>query len=434
MVRNFRGQVKISDVQDEFNNLVDGINNMVNSYNAAVDTTETVDYTKGGTTLAPIGYTLTIGGLKQVLNLYNNTVLGSEVYKIADGNYYVSNGIYIKDGKPVRLNQGLVQGSGDILYYDLTHNAYTFGDKYVVSAEGGATVVTKPFVLPPITSNVSYGVISGGLDGSKGLEGDLYEVLKGNILTVWANSVGSDACKNTGIVFKWVFQEPLKINQLTAQFRCRGNVAAYMKDLDGNILSQSSIRMPDDSLHTLSYAGGNNEINGIYIEARVCNTGGFAMFQFGNVKISAEDIQEVSIPETEAGTVDKNNLIKIADLNTNRIVKLCNTPNFTAEKIEGFKLGVKSIDVNDGNNMPLQNGNKGQFLSVFRRTLYKNDQYAKLFGVNITGGQHRDDNVGCYFGPVTRLFIPKGLPNPFTNQWWQLVTDYIVKRQPFKQT
>lgn len=443
MVRNFRGQVRISDVQEEFDNLVDGINNMITSYNNAVDTTETVDYTKGGTTLAPIGYTLTIGGLKQVLKLYDGAVLGSEVYKIADKNFYVANGLYIKDGKVIRLNQGLVQGEGDILYYDLTHNAYTFGDKYVTSSTGGATVITKPWVQPILTSNTSWGSITDDVklpanawDGAD--KGQTYALF--NNSTAISYLIGYKDTHNNDIT--WNFQTPLKLTNVSLQamgfstysLDDKDYVSASLQILDvtsGAVLAEREL---NNQLTTFDIPISlTDAINGVTIRIRFTGNRALRNMAIGKIKLTADSIQEVSIPDTETGNVDKNNLIKVADLNTNRIVKLCNTPNFTAENITGFKFGAKGVDINDGTNMPLQNTNKGQFLSVFRRTLYNNRQYAKLFGENITGGVHTDDNVGCYFGPVTRMFIPKGLPNPFTNQIWQMVTDYIVKREPFKQ-
>ena len=67
MVKQFKGEVKISDVQTEFDTLVNRINKMVDAYNGTNQVITNIDYTKGGSNLAPSGYTLTVGGIKQAL-------------------------------------------------------------------------------------------------------------------------------------------------------------------------------------------------------------------------------------------------------------------------------------------------------------------------------------------------------------------------------
>ena len=58
MVKQFKGEVKISDVQAEFDTLVNRINKMVDAYNGTNQVITNIDYTKGGSNLAPSGYTL----------------------------------------------------------------------------------------------------------------------------------------------------------------------------------------------------------------------------------------------------------------------------------------------------------------------------------------------------------------------------------------
>ena len=63
----FNGQVKIADVKEAFDDIVKMTNTVATVYNAS-KAIEAIDYTKGGTTLAPSGYTLTVGGFKQALS------------------------------------------------------------------------------------------------------------------------------------------------------------------------------------------------------------------------------------------------------------------------------------------------------------------------------------------------------------------------------
>lgn len=81
MVKKFQGKVTIQSIQDEFDNLVNRINTMVDAYNAS-ESVNDIDFSKGGTTLAPAGYTLTIGGLKQLMRFYDGSVFGCKVLEL----------------------------------------------------------------------------------------------------------------------------------------------------------------------------------------------------------------------------------------------------------------------------------------------------------------------------------------------------------------
>ena len=84
--KNFKGQVKISDVQETFNEIVNRTNEMLEFYNSS-EGVQDIDYTKGSPTLAPSGYTLTVGGLKQAMKFEDLEIwkrsarLSAELYK-----------------------------------------------------------------------------------------------------------------------------------------------------------------------------------------------------------------------------------------------------------------------------------------------------------------------------------------------------------------
>lgn len=110
----FKGQVKIEDVQKAFDSLVDKINSQISNYNEVVRKGETVDYTKGSATLAPYNYTLSVGGLKQVMRQLKGTTIGCNIFRSADNKLVVSNGIHFGDNYTIdRLPVGVINESGE---------------------------------------------------------------------------------------------------------------------------------------------------------------------------------------------------------------------------------------------------------------------------------------------------------------------------------
>lgn len=125
MVRNFKGVVKVADVQEEFDNLLNTINSKIDTYNSSL-TIEDVDYNNGGSDLAPYGYTLSVGGLKKVLAAYDGAILGANILRTSTNQYIVSEGLYIKDGEVTRLPSKALYGEGDKVYFDEATESYTF--------------------------------------------------------------------------------------------------------------------------------------------------------------------------------------------------------------------------------------------------------------------------------------------------------------------
>ena len=125
MVRNFKGVVKVEDVKEEFDNLLETINAKIDTYNDALQI-EDVDYNNGGSDLAAYGYTLSVGGLKTVLDAYDGAILGANVLRISNNQYVVSEGLYITSEGVKRLPSKVLSGDGNKIYFDETTNRYTF--------------------------------------------------------------------------------------------------------------------------------------------------------------------------------------------------------------------------------------------------------------------------------------------------------------------
>lgn len=140
MVHVFKGQVKVEDVQNEFTFLVDSINELIKKYNLALESLN-IKIDKGANTLSPEGYSLSVGGLKSVINAYNGYVLGCKVFRI-DGSYFCTAGIKFKDGHVIKLPQGQITGdtSKKFVKYNTSTGLYTFSSN---NTEDETTIFVK---------------------------------------------------------------------------------------------------------------------------------------------------------------------------------------------------------------------------------------------------------------------------------------------------
>jgi hypothetical protein len=95
--KDFKGQVKISEVKACLDDLVNNTNKQIDLYNTS-DYVQDINYNIGAPDLAPLNYTLSVGGLKKFLNAYNGCVIGCKAFNIGD-QYAVSDGImFLQDG------------------------------------------------------------------------------------------------------------------------------------------------------------------------------------------------------------------------------------------------------------------------------------------------------------------------------------------------
>ena len=95
--KDFKGQVRISEVKECLDTLVAGVNKQIDLYNTS-DYVQDIDYNIGAPDLAPLNYTLSVGGLKKFLNAYNGCVVGCKAFNIG-GQYAVTDGImFLQDG------------------------------------------------------------------------------------------------------------------------------------------------------------------------------------------------------------------------------------------------------------------------------------------------------------------------------------------------
>lgn len=150
-VKQFKGQVKIADVQAAFDQIVGRINDMIDNYNRASYVTE-IDYTKGGETLAPSGYTLTVGGLKQAMKACDGCVVGAKPFRVDNGHFKMTTGTLVTEKGIYRLPDKVLANPADKahsrLYFNPTTQDYQWGTKYnateIVSEEFELNSTLKP--------------------------------------------------------------------------------------------------------------------------------------------------------------------------------------------------------------------------------------------------------------------------------------------------
>ena len=149
----FKGQVKIEDVSKQLDLLVDGINGMIDTYNNAGYVTD-IDLNDVSPELSPMDYTLSVGGLKKVLDAYENTVLGCNVFTDAKReNLYISSGLLLTRNGGYGLPSAIIKNEGQTeIWYSPSKKQYV-GDS--------ASIVTETsFTMPSMTSNETWGKVS----------------------------------------------------------------------------------------------------------------------------------------------------------------------------------------------------------------------------------------------------------------------------------
>lgn len=149
----FKGQVKIEDVSRQLDLLTDGINSMIDTYNDAGYVTD-IDLNDVSSELSPMDYTLSVGGLKKVLDAYDNTVIGCNVFTDSKKeNLYISSGLLLTRNGGYGLPSAVIKNEGQTeIWYSPSKKQYV-GDS--------ASIVTETsFTMPNMTSNETWGRVS----------------------------------------------------------------------------------------------------------------------------------------------------------------------------------------------------------------------------------------------------------------------------------
>lgn len=316
MIKDFQGQVKVADIQAAFDEIVDRINKQVDIYNNAAGY-EDIDYTKGSPKLGSGNYTLTIGGLKSVINAYNGTLIGCKVYKLSDTSVLVSGGLYFKDGQVYRINSTvLVADEGwDVsdLYYDI--------DQETVMFKSGSTSdiieVQTGWTQPTINSNTDCGVFTANYNS-----GSAYSVTNNSGWSMNYSSIIGGQVANPAVT--WNLPKTIKCSNISFT----SNVNNVLGD--GNIV----VYADGEHIYTGTASGShsinlnNREVNSITIAYIV--SGGFG-FSVNIANLLVAGAANSYAYESGGVITPSDNIIKISHLNWE-------SGDLILNSLEGFQL------------------------------------------------------------------------------------------------
>lgn len=423
-IKDFRGQVKISDVQTAFDEIIGRINNTVDIYNAAAEA-EDIDYTKGSPKLSAASYTLTIGGLKTILNGYNNTLIGCNIFKIDDTTCLVTDGLYITSNEVYRIRSRFISGQSgwDLseMYYDIDNDTVMFKD----GVSQSVVEVTSGWSQPVISSNTECGVFTANYNSQ-----NAYQITNS---TGWSCSwAGTGAYAYPA--FSWTLPKAIKITNIS---------------LDANSVvfnGSSTIVIECDNQEVYRGASGlisvplsGRETSTIRIYEIISgNIIGFST-TFKNLLVTGN---ATSYAIDNGGTVTpSDNIIKICDLNWNGkdgLIK--DNKKLKLENIKDYKLCSVSRKNTYAEGKwaeeSLNTANAGKFVCYTADMTAGGSPYygsVNILGKNIiensppNDAAHRSHSyIMCY----TKLYVPKGASDLMTvdNRAGRLVSDSYLKK------
>lgn len=491
MVRNFRGQVKISDVQEEFDNLVNSINASIDEYNANLEKTENLDYSKGSATLGGSGYCLTIGGLKTLLNNYAGTMLGAKPFKTKDGaKTLVTAGIYI-DTDGCKTNRGqLIDKLGKHLYFDKTTNSYNISDD-----------ANTPSVSGYIQSDIPYqeGNSGGWYDIDCYFDGDIeniFKIIKSNSsegasfnLSKYDSSLTLNSCSllfddtktkynhlSSKATVTVILNDLSYINQYTNHISgfSLGMSIAVSDDLGDVSRTTRTIDIPYDNI--IAFSDYETSMGSAHIYNIEENKVGLdiELDFFNNEVTTDEGLVDISLecgfkPISSGGDMPLNgtsvtilnwscpNFILIegeilpsgvCDMNPNRTYPYIKTfHNTELVNLRTNKITTESRNLTNGNTSggditydtysPTDNKDAGIFVSYNARKSNANRPTGALFSIagvvsNVELGTrftHGSSTSACYRYPKF-FFLPKGVTTPFSTT----AADNIVRYNKYVAT
>lgn len=409
MVKRFQGKVTIQSIQDEFDNLVDRINTMVDSYNASASV-NAIDFSKGGATLAPAGYTLTIGGLKQLMRFYDGSVFGCKAFRTGPNRVKVTAGLIITSNAIYRTPEtSTLEGQGSELYYDPSDDKLKYASSLYVTY--------APWTQPVFSNNSTWGAVSATAFSSEawkalnGVRGDL----ESQVTNSWwfyrtRNTSGS---YGTGAeTLSFVFKQALKcksINIATPDKRIFALDKVEILDLDGQLIA--AVDTPNSNYNYV-VGLGDRVLRGIKLKCYKTSysLNGGALPEF---TLSADS--EIKI---EYGTgVNVTNWIKVADLNWNKKSDYLNDLRHVQSEGNawGKSIRVQPRAVNLEVNEVVNTSTDAKFVCGMEGDMHEGQgrAFTYLLGVPVAWNNQAGHRNCNYWSPVNFLLIPKGVANPY---------------------
>lgn len=405
MIKDFKGQVKVADIQAAFDEIVNRINKQVDIYNDAAGLSD-IDYTKGSPKLSNAGYTLSVGGLKSVIDAYNGTLIGCRAYRLSDTSVLVSDGLYFKDGQVYRINSRVVAGESEWdlsdLYYDIDNDTVMFKNgstSDVVEVETGWT-------QPTINSNTDCGVFTASVNSQ-----DAYKCTGSGwqcLFNVGFNDTTFNRTENV------TWNLPKTVKNSTISFHVEGFLFNSRIEVVVDGITEHSESFADwqsiDRNITLTL---DRDVNSIKINIHMEGVLSYPLIS--NLLVTGNS-NSYAI-ETGGVITPSDNIIKIAHLNWE-------SENLVLNSIEGFQLenvkDVKLVSQNreidphgGGSYEPWNNSTSGKFVAYTSTFFNGNSTFGgttTFMGLQLTGG-YGDGGSGRNHYSVTALsliYIPKG--------------------------
>lgn len=423
--KNFKGQVKISDVQACFDDLTNRINSLIDKYNASSYVTD-INYNNVSPELAPVNYTLSVGGLKKILDAYDGCVLGTKVFRVSN-NLCITDGLLIRRDGCIHLPSAIIPKQGKYLFYSPSLRQYKYPDSYVYQ--------TTDWTQPSITSNESWGSISanaiwvnnsGTTVGWSFIPSDAPQAQPFNVTSSYGYGALGAA---TGVVNRfqinigWEFPQNLlltnvsfKVGYVTAAgssgYTCttsmRNSTSGQWEQINSTHLGAKDIK---DIIISLGDQTSANAIK-INIVFDLDRSASFSA-SVSNLLLQGKIIKKTITGGTENGADD---WIQICKLNYNRDVAMSNTFEFTTGKIQNYNITSQSKNVYLNTTETVNTTNGPQFVagtSGSARGSWKATA-ASLFGIEVTRAtQPSSRDSGSYF-IFNKLLLPKGIGNPYS--------------------
>ena len=398
-MKDFKGLVKISDVQNAFNEIVDSMNDMIDTYNASAKVLD-IDYTKGSSELGTSGYTLSVGGLKRIIQTYQGCSVGCKPFKVSSSQCKITAGYVFANNTVYRANEQLLSGSGNILYYDIDNRRFTFGSN--------ATSSTTSITIPSIRNSVSWGNIWATSDNS--IAWQVPSLLSsGNTTMPYKGWSASAKLEGYNKEWKWVWNFPsttschVKCGFLDS-FAVSSANPWYFGTIGGSITNTKWTR---DSSSSLLYLEADLvDVQGINIHGTFKKRSAYVEPFLGIFGMQLTNAKTTVITE---GDTNVGRLVKVCDLNWNRDTKQLATINKAMTESSNRSITIQS----KGLPFKANNGFTGGGAFCWA-TDGEYDGQVTLFGNQISYMSNIGSSRLHYFTIPTYLYIPKGVTNPLS--------------------
>lgn len=426
--KNFKGQVKISDVKECFDDLTNRINSLIDKYNASSYVTD-INYNNVSPELAPINYTLSVGGLKKILDAYDGCVLGTKVFRVSN-NLCITDGLLIRRNGCIHLPSVIIPKQGRYLFYSPSLRQYKCPDSYVYR--------TTDWTQPSITSNESWGSISanaiwvndsGTTVDWNSIPSNAPQTKPFNVTSSYGYGALGKTSVQRGIINKyqininWEFPQVLLLTNVsfkvgyvstagTSGYTCttsiRDSESGQWKQINSTHIGAKDIKDINIPLEN------QTSINAMKINIVFdLNTNASFNANVSNLLLQGKIMKKTIPGGTESGADD---WIQICKLNYNRDVSMSNTFEFTAGNVQNYRITSQSKNVYLNTTETVNTTNGPQFVagtSGSARGSWKATA-ATLFGIEVTRAtQPSKSNSGSYF-IFNKLLLPKGIGNPYS--------------------